>query len=771
MMSFRWAAVLLAALLCAAAPATGQGVITGRTLTADGLPLDGAYVTLRARGDTALLAAAASDRLGRFRFAGLAGGAYELRASYVGRGDAAAVVQLGAGRSEHVELALAERPVELEGVRVELQRDRVRFETDAAATVRELDAARIRRTPGLAEADVLRAVELLPGVISTSDYTSSYNVRGGSADQNLIMLDGLPLYNPFHLGGIFSVFNTDMISRAELYAGGFPAAYGGRVSSVLAIESDAGGSGRDVEGGVSLLAGRVALGGGLPRPAAERLGVQSLRGRVSVRRSYFDQLLRPFFEFPYHLTDVQAYGEAWTRGGARLSLTGYTGRDVLDLTTLESFPLSLRWGWGNDALGGRLIGTIGNGGTLELHAGYTGFMTDIRFPDYEDTELRSRIGQGLVRADIELPRGRGRWRLGGEANRLAYDNVAATGGTVFRASDGLAWLLGAYAQRDVRLGAWLLEGGVRVDGWLPGRGANSLVAGPRAAAKWFVRDDLAIKASAGRYAQFVHSLRDEELPLGIDIWVLADERAPHTISDQVQIGVEGFAGDAWSYGVEAFHRRFDGVITNNLADDPNDPLDDVLAGDGVSYGADLFVQREVGRVRPALTLSWLRATRTFPDFRAPDPPPPVTYAPIFDRRLDIDLLVQADLPRRVEASARVHVGTGLPYTRPLGAYTYYELDLHDGRRTPQAPAGDDPHAVLLGERNAERYPTYQRVDVSLRRSGRVRGAAVTTYVEVLNVLNRRNVLFYFYQLDRDPPLRSGISMFPLLPTLGVELRF
>jgi hypothetical protein len=627
--------------------------------------------------------------------------------------------------------------------------------------------------PGVAEADVLRAVAILPGVITTSDYSSAYNVRGGSSDQNLILLDGIPIYNPFHLGGLFSVFNADMISRTELYTGGFPAQFGGRVSSVLSVESDAGLAGSDVMGGVSLLAGRLALGGALPDGAAARLGVERARGRVSLRRSYFDQVLRPVFDFPYHLTDVQAFGEAWTPGGDRLSVTGYTGRDVLDLSSLADFPLQLRWAWGNDMAGARWQRALASG-SIEAKAGYSRFLTDIRFPQFNDTEFRSRIDHALARLDYQASRGAGRLRLGLDVNRMEYDNLAQSGGTVFRASAQHGSLLGAYVQRDVRTGPWLVEVGMRGDTYFPQGGTGVAVAAPRLAVKRFLGEDLALKLAVGRYSQFVHSLRDEELPLGIDVWVLAGPRAPHTVSDQVQGGVEGMIGAVWTYGLEAYYRRFDGVITDNLADDPNDPLDDLLPGTGRSYGADLFVNREIGRFRPMLALSWLRATRTFPDYRTGEVVPPLLeYPPIFDRRLDVDLLLLVDLPRGFEGSARMHVGTGLPYTRPLGAYESLDYSVQGGTRQRQGGWGAESgtRAVVLGERNAERYPAYNRVDMSVRRTSGWRGGRLTWYLEVVNALNQRNVLFYFYEYDRDPPVRSGISMFPLLPTLGLEFRF
>jgi hypothetical protein len=760
--------VLVFVLLALPGTAFGQGTIGGTVVLQGGLAAAGVEVQLLASGDTVPVRTTVTDPAGNFRFVGLAAGAYMIRSGPIGYARVERRVTVGPGAVERVDLELVPAAIELERVEVDATRQRQRFDTEAGATVRQLDRAEIKRVPGIAEADVLRAIAVLPGVVTTSDYSSAYNVRGGSSDQNLILLDGIPIYNPFHLGGIFSVFNADMVARTELYTGGFPAQFGGRVSSVLSVESDAGRDSRPFEGGVSLLAARAAVGGSLP---GEAIGLERARGRLSVRRSYFDQLLRPAFDFPYHLTDVQAYGEAWTRGGDRLSVTGYTGRDVLDLSGLEDFPLKLRWAWGNDVIGGRWQRPLARG-SLEARFGYSRFMTDIGFPDFNDTEFRSRIDHALVRLDWEALRDDGRWRAGAEANRLGYDNLAQTGGTVFRGSAQKGTLLGAYAQRDVRLGRWLLEAGLRGDGYSPDGGENVLVVAPRLAVKRFLGNgELAVKLAAGRYTQFVHSLRDEELPLGIDIWILAGPRAPHVVSDQLQGGIEGFLGGRWSYGAEVFYRTFDGVVTDNLADDPNDPSDDLVAGDGRSYGADFFISRDAGRLRPSVAVSWLRATRTFPDFRTGEEVAPrVTYPPIFDRRLDVDLMLLADLPRGLEASARIHVGTGLPYTRPLGSYSFYDYRIGDGLRAPQG--GDDgSSAVVLGQRNSERYPAYQRVDMSLRRESGFRGGRLTWYLEVINVLNTRNVLFYFYEYDRDPPVRSGISMFPILPTIGVEFSF
>jgi hypothetical protein len=573
------------------------------------------------------------------------------------------------------------------------------------------------------------------------------------------------------------VFNADMVERAELQAGGFPAQYGGRVSSVLNVESDPGQRGQAVSGGVSLLATRIALATDVDSARTRSVGLSSARGRLAVRRSYFDQLFRPFFDFPYYLTDVQLYAEGWTRAGNRVSVTGYTGRDKLDFTDVESFPLKLRWDWGNDVAGTRWLGHV-KGGVLDARIGFTRFSTAIDFPDFGDTEFNSRIQQALVRADFQKTASSSlELKMGSELNRLAYANRAVSGGTVFREGNEASWLSGVYLQGDWRpTSDWIIEVGARADYW--SGGDNVFALQPRLAAKRFLDANTAVKLAVGRYAQYLHSLRDEELPIGIDIWVLAGTRAPHVISDQVQTGLELFRGN-WYASLEAYYRDFAGVTTNNFADDPNTPLDDLIAGNGTSYGADLLLRRDQGRVRGFVSVSWLKATRSFPDpTLGVEPAPTVTYPPVFDRRLDVDLVLLTLLPRAWEAGIRWNFGSPLPYTRAIGGYQFVEYHLVPGtlgNRQGNREVNRDPDAatnpVLLGQRNAERYPAYHRLDFSLRRQFQKPWGKLTPYLEVLNVYNRKNVLFYFYEYNRNPAVRSGVSMFPLLPTVGVEIAF
>lgn len=239
----------------------------------------------------------------------------------------------------------------------------------------------------------------------------------------------------------------------------------------------------------------------------------------------------------------------------------------------------------------------------------------------------------------------------------------------------------------------------------------------------------------------------------------------------------GFS-NGWEFSLEAFHRSFDGVVAFNPAENPNDDFDDLITGDGRSFGADLLVRRSGAKVNGWLALSLLKAERSFEDFLSPlRPRPVVRYAPIFDRRLDLDLVLSFPFFRGWDAGLRWNFGTGVPYTRAVGSYAFYRPRFagEGGRfQWTGAEGTSDPspeYAVLLGDHNAERYPAYHRLDVSLRKRLNKSWGTIMPYASVLNLYNQRNVLFYFFEYDRTPPTRSGVSMFPVLPTFGMEITF
>lgn len=764
--------------------------VFGQVSDESGDPITGAAVRVRSPG--AMTARTTlTDESGRYRMTGLAAGRYTAGASHLGYAPEERGLTLGAGEERRLDFALRVDAVELEGVRIrterEANRERERFETEAGVTARVISGDELRLIPGLAEADVLRTIQLLPGVVSTSDFSSAFHVRGGSADQNLILLDGFPIFNPFHLGGLFSVFNADAIARAELFAGGFGAEYGGRVSSVLTVETRADVEEEGVQGraGISLLSSRLMLQSRFPDAIGRSLGGEEGSWLVSARRSYFDKLFAPFVDFPYHLTDLQTHMSLGTAGGGRLRITGYWGEDVLDLSDFtppgdadNESVLRIRWDWGNAVLGAHWEQPFGRW-RMDTRIGYSRFAESLGFTDFDDIRFRSRISRIMLRSDLTRDISpRLSFATGAEASRLSYHNSAEAGGTSFGNSVDNGILGSAYGSLNWRPSPdWIIEPGLRADVWRSRNEAHTTLS-PRFAIKRFFgpERDGAVKLAAGRYTQFLHSLRNEEFPLSNDIWVLADRNVPPVVSDQIQLGAERFWGDEWYASIEAYGRTFRGITDLNPADDPNDPTDDLLEGTGRSYGLDLLVRRPSGPLTGWLAISLLRAGQTFPNPLAAgwrDIPPTITYPPIYDRRVDLDLVLQYQLPWEIETGVRWNFGSPIPYTRPVAQFAGWEYLIFQGRyRLPESGLRDEvPLYVVPGRRNAERYPPYHRLDLSLRRTFTPNWGMVTPYLQVLNVYNRSNVLFYFYNYNRTPPTRSGLSQFPILPSFGVEVTF
>ncbi len=774
------------------APRAGQktrlldGTLRGRVRSEVAVPLEDATVGLLLVADSTTRRVTGTDRLGYFALHDLAPGAYVLSVARIGYGLHQRPVAVASGAEIQVDVTLAEQAVELSGVSAEARRSRqrARFEESAGVTVQELSRRELKAIPGVAEPDPIKSVEVLPGVIRVSDFNAAFNVRGGSADQNLILLDGVPIFNPFHALGLFSVFNADMVGRAELQSGGFPSEYGGRTSSVLLIESDLGDGTLGVDAGVSLIASRVAVKGGMSQGGKDRLGLASARWRVSGRRSYLDVVTWPFTDipFPYRLMDLQAGFEGWTKKGDRVRITGYSGRDVLNVRSLAlldgttseeaDFP-HLEWVWGNDAVGASWTRPLRGGGALDVHGSVSRFAGEFAYDEFGDTRFATRVSQSSLGADLERrPTGRMRWKSGWVVNRAKNDNIIEGGlPAPFPRGQEDGTGLAVYSQIHWNPNSqWLMEGGLRLDHWRSGNVPATTVLSPRLALKRFLGDGKwAVRAAAGRYSQFIFSVRDEKLPISPDWWMLSGTRAPAVVSNQLQGGLEAYVGgsDAWFVALEGYYRSYEGLAAQDWAEDPSDPRDDLLTGEGRSFGADLMIRKDVGETTGWLSLSLLKADRTFLDTGTGlDPAPVITYPPVFDRRLDVDLVARRQLPGNIEGGLRWNFGTGLPYTRPLALFDIYHPQMFDQLVDPTYATG-----LVLGPRNGARYPVRHRLDVTFRRTWEKDWGRVTPYVSVINVYNRKNVLFYSFNYRPEIPTRGGVSMIPILPTIGVEVSF
>jgi hypothetical protein len=485
-------------------PALAQGTGTVRgwirsEINEEGIP----RATVEAAGRRAL-----TNDEGRFEIAGIPEGRVELRIAAFGYRIKTETVTVTAGEATTVSIVMEPAPVRLQTVETEARRttEREKFEELPDVGGFSIASRAMSQLPAVGEADVLRVVQLLPGVLARNDYDAGYNVRGGESDQNLVLLDGIPVYNPFHLGGLFGTFIDDAVESADLLAGGFGARYGGRLSSVLQVDSrEEARAGVHGSVGLSLLATTVSLGGA---PGEGRTS-----WNVAARRTYADVLASKFRDegFPYHFQDAQAHVMRVLGGGGTISLTAYAGKDVLDgsFTGLDDSTNigggEVLFDWGNMLAGVTLDlpirNLLGDSATLVQRASVSRFGTNLDLGNgglrFENSVLDLRLSGSLTRhGAAHSP------AVGYEVAKydVSYDIFSEQLTAKLFELDQAPASIAVFAEDLWRVSPSLLARiGLRAERF---GDADWTGISPRVALKYFLSPDVAVTAAGGQYAQW-----------------------------------------------------------------------------------------------------------------------------------------------------------------------------------------------------------------------------------------------------------------------------
>ena len=316
---------------------------------------------------------AATNRDGYFVITNIPLGIYEINASMMGYGVQKKEIDLSYGEPVRIEIRMKEEAIK--GSEVLVTAERQKFERSMESSQIALDLREINSAPAFVEPDIFRTLQMLPGVQTTSDFSSALYVRGSTPDQNLIMLDGIAVYNPYHLGGIFSTFNTDAIKEADFHAGGFPARYGGRMGAILNVVNREGNTGKVTgSANISLISSKALLEGPIPK-------WKGMKGSwmISGRRTYFDKVVNAlkipigknsngndiYFQFPYYFYDYQIKANLDINPDHRLTYSRFYGDDKLkfsfddpvevvsndNVTVNQESTFSVDWPWGNQTNG------------------------------------------------------------------------------------------------------------------------------------------------------------------------------------------------------------------------------------------------------------------------------------------------------------------------------------------------------------------------------------------------------------------------------------
>jgi hypothetical protein len=588
-------------------------------------------------------------------------------------------------------------------------------------------------------------------------------VRGGEADQNLVLLDGYPIYNPFHMGGLFGAFVEPMVDRVDFITGGFPARYGGRLSSVLdvrsAVEPRSGIHGR---ADISMIASTVALGSGMQEGRST--------WTVALRRTYADKFADIFYQkgsLPYHFRDAQAHATRVLPGEWELSFTAYDNVDDLVQSTIDT-SASYTLNWGNRLLGAtlsrsftdrpRLFGmSLGDSARVEQRLSRSRFGVHMDF--FESAlMLNNRVLDDRASGSLTAYSSRHVRSVGYELARQDF-TFGANYPLILYPSDTIAnrnVVAGMYYDDLWRPNdRWVINGGLRLDATSDVEGLPVLQ--PRLSLKYFVNRNFALSAAVGEFAQSTHSLAREDVPIrALDFWVGSGATAPMSRARHFILGAERWLSSSRAVRVEAFLKRYSSLVEQNPHSDPNIAGDEFLRVHGHSYGADMMLRQfNTGRFAGWLAYSFAFSSRVDANGRR--------FFPGQDRRHEMNV-VSNWIGRRYTLSTRFNLASGTPYTRVTGQFARRDYDPVSGLFRYEGLT-----QFLVGPRNAERLPLAQRLDLSLTRSGRVRGASVSPFLSIMNAYNATNVFAYIFDYTARPPERIGLQQFPVFPTIGVSI--
>ena len=760
--------------LCAQSPITLSGYVRGAT---DQGALPGASVAVPAM-NTGVTAAEKG-----FYSCPLPPGRHTVVISFIGYQPVTREINLN--RTQRISFSLPEAANELGEVVVEGSGTLEQKLQTTQMSMERLTTREAKLLPALfGEVDLLKTLQLKPGVQNGGEGTSGLFVRGGSSDQNLFLLDEAVVYNPSHLFGLFSVFNPDAVQSVDLYKGGFPAQFGGRLSSVVDVKLREGSAKKiGVSGGLGLISSRLTVEGPIVKDKGSFI--------VSGRRTYFDVFTRQinnannddpeYNPIPnYYFADYNAKANYKLGAKDQVFLTGYYGRDVFGFNSSGGFNFDFTWGntvgalrW-NHVFSPKLF--------VNTTASFTRYEYDVTNRlDQFSFNLASDIRDLALRTDFEYqPTERHTLKFGASAtdHRFGVGRLQAGSddGTLDFGSDvkyeGQEAAL--YASDNFKASDKLqLEYGLRVTGFQSGSDRYGGLE-PRAAARYSLTPNTSLKASYALMYQYVHLVTNSGASLPTDIWYPSRQSVKPQRSQQVATGVSFLLGGGqFLLTNEVYYKWAQNQI--DFRDGAqlfvNDDLNaEFLFGKGWSYGNELYLEKKTGRTTGWIgyTLAWSK--RRFPPQRGTTGiNNGADFYPTYDRRHNLTVVLLHQLTERLNLTGSFIYNSGAPTTLPQGRFVFQEVYGAEAVAVPIYP-----------DRNSYRLADYHRLDLGLvwkMRPNRWFDESDLTF-SIYNSYNRRNPYFVYFDQVRDAETDQvtgyrarQVSLFPIIPSVTYNFKF
>jgi hypothetical protein len=726
-----------------------------------------------------------------------------IQLSYTGYQRLDTIVSLNSNTHLNFKLQTASR--ELEQITISAART-TRIQQSSQMSSINLPVTQVRSMPRLlGEPDLLKTLQLMPGVKQGSEGTSALLVRGGTPDQNLILLDGAPLYNPMHLLGIFSTFNTGVLKDVTLYKGAFPARYGGRLSSVVDISTKDGDM-HQLHGdfSVGLLSTQLTLEGPLQKGKTSFV--------LSGRRTYPDLIATPIAknapDGPEKLSlffyDMNAKLHHQFSDKDKLYFSFYMGRDKLRLLEQYSVQvdppvdnynisdLHLQWGnitstlrWNHIFSPKLFANTMLIGSSYKLkNAIYSEDKYD-KDINTNSLQLNSGIRDYGVKTDLDYrPAPAHTIKMGaaylyhvftpGAVRMQQTSNQAVTLDSSNNNHNINASETDLYAEDDWEISHRLkLNGGLHWSTFnVQGQFYNSLQ--PRIGLRFLLPGDWGLKASYTRMTQYIHLLAYNSITLPTDLWVPATKKIAPQQADQYAVALaRNLFHNKFEFSVEAYYKKMRHVIeykegADYLTSSKGDTWQEqVAAGTGESYGVELLMQKKTGRLTGWLGYTWATANRTIEGVNFGR-----SFPYKYDRHHDLHLVAVYRLRKNIELSGSWTYQSPMPFTIPVARYERTEMPVTTNE--PLYISGY-PNIDYINSRNNIRVQPYHRLDVGIsfikqKKNGNIR----TWNISLLNAYNRLNPLFYYdakYSANSPQVLLTGTVVTPILPGFSYSLKF